>query len=245
DRKPFYNGVVMMHSMLQVVDRRARTIKLYNGHDGKLISSKSLEYIPRDVCLISKDEVAVCLSNGTVIILSLKRFKFLQTGFDPFYSLVTWNSDKLVISGKKDAMLCWRIVSITDGRLDSTHNICKGDWTNMAVKDNTVYISCRTDHPINKGVHAFDLLNPNKQRFLYRHQELKRPGSIMADREYVYVCDGNTIHQLTDSGQLVTIHTVSSSLLSMFYDDQQGLLYTTSRKSNVITVYKMESLHQS
>ncbi|KAL3888962.1 hypothetical protein ACJMK2_001321, partial [Sinanodonta woodiana] len=52
------------------------------------------------------------------------------------------------------------------------------------------------------------------------------------------------IHQLTDSGQLVTIHTVSSRPWSMFYDDQQGLLYTTSFRSNVITVYKMESSPQ-
>ncbi|KAL3888930.1 hypothetical protein ACJMK2_001290, partial [Sinanodonta woodiana] len=140
-------------------------------------------------------------------------------------------------------MLWWGILSITDGRLDSTHDICTGWETDMAVREDTVYILCRTIDSITPGVYAFNLLT-NKQKFLYQHRELE-PGSIMADRDYVYVYDmySNRIHKLTDSGQLVTIHTVSSRPWSMFYDDQQGLIYTTSG-SNVITVYKMESSPQ-
>ncbi|KAL3888111.1 hypothetical protein ACJMK2_000491 [Sinanodonta woodiana] len=252
-RTPFYNGVVKIDDMLIVVDGIESTLEFYNGHDGKLITSKKLVSIPTDVSLINDNEVAVCLDNGTVVILSLKSIddvkivKTLQTEFFYCRSLAKWSSDKLVVSGEKyNGMLCWGIVSITDGPLDSAHDICEGGWTRMAIKDDTVYISSWTSDSITKGVYAFDLLNTNKQKFLYQHQELKIPRSIMADRDYVYVCDRNSnkIHQLTDSGQLVTIHTVSSRLDKMFYDDQQGLLYTTSEYSNVITVYKMESVHQ-
>ncbi|KAL3889188.1 hypothetical protein ACJMK2_001537, partial [Sinanodonta woodiana] len=199
--------------------------------------------------LINQTDVAVCLGREVVILSvtsrdGVKLVNTLQTGFWCL-SLVKWRSDKLVISGEKYDMLCWRILSITDGRLDSTHDICTGWETHMAVREDTVYFSCDTDDSITQGVHAFNLLT-NKQKFLYQHRELTSPGSIMADRDYVYVCDrfSNRIHQLTDSGQLVTIHTVASRPESMFYDDQHGLLYTTSRDSNVITVYKMESSRQ-
>ncbi|KAL3889154.1 hypothetical protein ACJMK2_001508 [Sinanodonta woodiana] len=237
--------------MLIAIDHGVESyLHVYNLQDGKLITSHRLEDWPRDVCLINKTEVAVCLGwRGEVVILSVtsrhgvKLVNTLRTGLY-CYSLVKWRSDKLVISGKKGAMLCWRILSITDGRLDSTHDICTGWETDMAVREDTVYISCRTGDSItNDGVHAFNLLT-NKQKFLYQHRELTSPWSIMADRDYVYVSDRNRIHQLTDSGQLVTIHTVSSEPRSMFYDDQQGLIYTTSLYSNVITVYKMESSRQ-
>ncbi|KAL3889053.1 hypothetical protein ACJMK2_001411 [Sinanodonta woodiana] len=237
--------------MLIAIDGGGSYLHVYNLHNGKLITSHRLEDWPRDVCLINQTEVAVCLGwSGEVVILSLtsrdgvKLVNTLQTGFD-CYSLVKWRSDKLVISGRKDDMLCWGILSITDGRLDSTHDICTGLLTHMAVREDTVYISCLTDDSItDDGVYAFNLLT-NKQKFMYQHRELT-PWSIMADRDYVYVCDRdyNGIHQLTDSGQLVTIHTVSSRPRSMFYDDQQGLIYTTSGDSNVITVYKMESSRQ-
>ncbi|KAL3889406.1 hypothetical protein ACJMK2_001750, partial [Sinanodonta woodiana] len=246
-RTPDYWGCVVMEDKLLVIDRDECYLHVYNRHDGKLITSHRLEDGPVDVCLINKTDVAVCLVSE-VVILSLtsrddvKLVNTLQTGLD-CYSLVKWRSDKLVISGEKDGMLCWGILSITDGRLDSTHDICKGYWTHMAVKDDTVYISCRTLDFITVGVYAFNLLT-NKHKFMYRHQKLMIPESIMADSDYVYVCDSNTIHQLTDSGQLVTLHTVSSQLWSMFYDDQKELLYTTSEDSNVITIYKMETLHQ-
>ncbi|KAL3888914.1 hypothetical protein ACJMK2_001274, partial [Sinanodonta woodiana] len=249
-REPEYacSGCVVTDDMLIAIGDGESYLHVYNRHVGKLITSHRLESWPRDVCLINQTEVAVCLGR-TVVILSVtsrdgvKLVNTLRTGLYPCYSLVKWRSDKLVISGKKGGMLCWRILSITDGRLDSAHNICTGWGTRMAVREDTVYISCRTDDSITAGVYAFNLLT-NKQKFLYRHRELTSPGSIMADRDYVYVCDGNRIHQLTDSGQLVTIHTVSSRPESMFYDDQHGLLYTTSFLSNVITVYKMESSRQ-
>ncbi|KAL3889138.1 hypothetical protein ACJMK2_001492, partial [Sinanodonta woodiana] len=251
-RKPDYRGCVVMDDMLIAIDGFERSLHVYNLHVGKRITSHRLEDWPRDVCLINKTEVAVCLGwRGEVVILSVtsrhgvKLINTLQTGL-LCDSLVKWRSDKLVISGKKkDDMLCWGIVSITDGRLDSTHDICKGWWTRMDVREDTVYISCRTRHSITNGVHAFNLLT-NKQKFVYQHRQLTSPESIMADRHYVYVCDRDSkiIHQLTDSGQLVTIHTVSSRPWSMFYDDQQGLIYTTSEDSTVITVYKMESSRQ-
>ncbi|KAL3889125.1 hypothetical protein ACJMK2_001479, partial [Sinanodonta woodiana] len=250
-RKPKYRGCVVTDDMLIAIDGGERYLHVYNRHVGKLITSHRLESWPRDVCLINQTEVAVCLGSGEVVILSVtsrdgvKLVNTLQTGLYPCYSLVKWRSDKLVISGKKGDMLCWGILSITDGRLDSTHDICLRGWTRMAVREDTVYISCLTRDSITDGVHAFNLLT-NKQKFLYQHRELTEPWSIMADRDYVYVCDrdSNGIHQLTDSGQLVTIHTLSSWPWSIFYDDQQGLLYTTSRDSNVITVYKMESSRQ-
>ncbi|KAL3889133.1 hypothetical protein ACJMK2_001487, partial [Sinanodonta woodiana] len=249
-RKPGYSRCVVTDDMLIAIDRGDESsLDVYNLHDGKLITSHRLESWPWDVCLINQTEVAVCLWSE-VVILSLtsrdgvKLVNTLQTGLD-CYSLVKWRSDKLVISGQKGVMLCWGILSITDGRLDSTHDICRGWDTDMAVREDTVYISCRTYDSITAGVHAFNLLT-NKQKFVYRHEELITPWSIMADRDYVYVCDmgSNRIHQLTDSGQLVTIHTVSSRPWSMFYDDQHGLIYTTSYASNVITVYKMESSRQ-
>ncbi|KAL3888516.1 hypothetical protein ACJMK2_000882, partial [Sinanodonta woodiana] len=248
---PFYNGVVMMDSMLLVVDNNERNLQVYNIHDGKLITSHKLNHNAYDICPISMNEVAVGLSYGTVVIISLKsldyvkRVKTLDTRFDRCHSLAKWNSDKLVISVWKDWKLCWGILSITDGHMDSIHFICEGYETSMAVKENNLYISCRSNVSTDKGVYAFDILKPKSKKFLYQHQELEAPCSIMADRDYVYVCDmnSNRIHQLTDSGQLVTIHTVSSSLYKIFYDDQQGILYTTSEGSNVITVYKMEYLY--
>ncbi|KAL3889179.1 hypothetical protein ACJMK2_001530 [Sinanodonta woodiana] len=251
-RKPGYSRCVVTDDMLIAIDREESYLQVYNLHDGKLITSHRLESGPRDVCLINQTEVAVCLGSGEVVILSVtsrdgvKLVKTLRSGLR-CYSLVKWRSDKLVISGQNDgAMLCWRILSITDGRLDSTHDICRGrGWTHMAVREDTVYLSCLTPDSITAGVYAFNLLT-NKQNFLYLHRKLIIPWSIMADRDYVYVCDrySTRIHQLTDNGQLVTIHTVSSRPRSIFYDDQQGLLYTTSRDSNVITVYKMESSRQ-
>ncbi|KAL3889191.1 hypothetical protein ACJMK2_001539, partial [Sinanodonta woodiana] len=250
DREPDYWGCVVTDDMLIAIDHGERSLDVYNLHGGKRITSHRLKSWPCDVCLINKKEVAVCLGITVVILpltsrVGVKHVSTLQAGFD-CRSLVKWRSDKLVISGVRDDMLCWRILSITDGRLDSTHVICTGWETHMAVREDTVYISCQTLYSItDNGVYAFNLLT-NKQKFLYQHRELKSPESIMADRDYVYVCDmySNGIHQLTDSGQLVTIHTVSSEPRSMFYDDQQGLIYTTSGGSNVITVYKMESSPQ-
>ncbi|KAL3889127.1 hypothetical protein ACJMK2_001481 [Sinanodonta woodiana] len=253
-RKPIYNGIIVMDDVLLVVDFQACNLQFYNRHDGKLISaSHRLESIPYDICIISKIEVAVCLHNGTVIILSLKSIddvklvKSLRTGFS-CYSLTKWNSDKLVVSGRtwKDGMLCWGIVSIRDGHLDSTLDICEGLRTHMAIKDNTLYISCYTLDSSTNGVHAYDMFNPQTKIFLYRHQNLEMPWSIMVDKDCVYLFDNNSniIHQLKDSGQLVTIHTVSTRPIGTFFDEQHEFLYTTSWESNLITIYKIDSLHQ-
>ncbi|KAL3888268.1 hypothetical protein ACJMK2_000639, partial [Sinanodonta woodiana] len=134
------------------------------------------------------------------------------------------------------------------GHLESTHDICYGFYqSHVAVKDSMLYISCWTDDSITNGVYAYDICNPDRETFLYQHEKLKEPWSIMADMNCVYVCEmySNEIHQLTDSGQLVTIHTVSSIPLGIFCDDHHGLLYTTSSCSNVITLYKMESLRKT
>ncbi|KAL3889550.1 hypothetical protein ACJMK2_001888 [Sinanodonta woodiana] len=252
DRTPENNGCVVMEEKLLVIDCGLGEgyLHVYNLHDCKLITSHRLKDRPGGVCLINQTEVAVCLGSEVVILSVTSRdgVKLVNTLRPGLWcqSLVKWRSDKLVISGNDGGVLCWGVLSITDGRLDSTHDICTGTWwTRIAVREDTVYISCLTSDSITTGVHAFNLLT-NKQKFLYRHRELTYPWSIMADRDYVYVCNRNSnrIHQLTDSGQLVTIHTVSSQLRSMFYDDQQGLLYTPSSQSNVITVYKMETSHQ-
>ncbi|KAL3889159.1 hypothetical protein ACJMK2_001512, partial [Sinanodonta woodiana] len=260
-RSPVYYGIVVMDDKLMVVDYNERNLQIYKSHDGKLIStSHKLESEPHDICLISKNETAVCLFKGRIAILSLetehdvKLVRTIETGFRLCFSLAKWNADKLVVTGENDRMcLCWRVLSIKDGRLDSIHTICEGSWTYfrswtlcITIQNDTVYVSCVTDNSISNGVYAYDLFDPYAHKFLYQHQELKKPGSIIAERDFVYVCDrySNIIHQLTRCGQLLTIHTVSSRLDKIFYDDQEGLLYTTSFGSNVITVYKIESLHQ-
>ncbi|KAL3889633.1 hypothetical protein ACJMK2_001969 [Sinanodonta woodiana] len=248
-----YNGVVVIEDKLLVIDSYERNLQLYNHDDGKLMTSHKLESDPMGICLISDTEVAVCLIDGTVLVVSMKSryhvqmVRTLRTVFDRCYSLAKWNSDKLVVSGwKYGGMMRWCVLSITDGHMDSTHIICQGIWTHIAIIENSLYISCWTYDSSTEGVYGYDICNPHTKKFLYQHQQLRTPGPIMSYRDCVYVCDlnSNRIHQLTDSGQLVTIHTVSSSLYKTVYDVQQELLYTTSKDSNMITVYKLESSHQ-
>ncbi|KAK3598913.1 hypothetical protein CHS0354_036224 [Potamilus streckersoni] len=146
-------------------------------------------------------------------------------------------------------MLYWCIVNLTDGRVHSTHNVCRvgfGSSSHVAIKNDTVYISCWSlEFAVDDGVYAYDIMNPHTPKFVYQHDGF-RPWSIMVDeRNFIYVCemDSNSIHQLTDSGQLVTTHTLSSIPHGIFYDDQHGVLYTCNG-SNVITVYRLEYSHQ-
>ncbi|KAK3602668.1 hypothetical protein CHS0354_024989 [Potamilus streckersoni] len=259
--QPWYNGVVVTEDNLMVIDNIAWNLQIYRLVDGKLVyTSHRLEDIPMDVCLISKTEVSVCLWNSMIVILSFKSIDDVKrvntfnvkTGVNVCQSVAKWNEDKLIVSGmnRDDAMLYWCVVNLTDGRVHSTHKVCRvglklGD-SHVAIKNDTVYISCRTSYYTDRGVYAFDILNPHTPKFVYQHDGFIPTSILVDERNFIYVCDyySNSIHQLTDSGQLVTTHTLSSIPHGIFYDDQHGVLYTTRWGSNVITVYRLEYSHQ-
>ncbi|KAK3598936.1 hypothetical protein CHS0354_036252 [Potamilus streckersoni] len=259
---PYYNGIVVTEDILLVIDYNAWNLQIHRRPDGKLMSSHRLEFIPNGVCLISKTDVAVCLWNSTIVILSFKsidNIKLVKTlnvksVFDDCHSVAKLNQDKLIVSGVKNAVFYWCVVNLTDGHVHSTHNVCGGGIgiylncsSHIAIKNGTVYISCWTsDSTVVNGVYAYDIYNPHTPKFVYRVDAF-RPTSIMVDeRNLIYVCDLNSksIHQLTDSGHLVTTHTLSSFPYRILYDDKHGVLYTTSKDRNVITVYRLQYSHQ-
>ncbi|KAK3584437.1 hypothetical protein CHS0354_006056 [Potamilus streckersoni] len=251
DGNPEFCGLVVCEDTFIVIDKKEWNLQLYSQFDGKLLGkSHRLESCPMGVCLINNTNVAVILLDSKIEIISfkcmddVKRIKSLDvwTGLESCDAVAKVKStDKLVISGRKTGMMCWCVVSLTDGHVDSINQICEGDLcgSHLVIKNETVYISCWTVDDGDTGVYAFDIFNHHKQKFLYQHSELDLPQGLTVDaRGFIFVCNyySNCIHQLTERGKLVTIHKVSSwRPIDIFYEDQDGGLYITGELSNKIT----------
>ncbi|KAK3578170.1 hypothetical protein CHS0354_011694 [Potamilus streckersoni] len=267
DHDTWFTGlVVLSQDKIIVVDRNACKVRLHSLQDGRLLAVHRTESDPWDICVCNEDEtkMAVCLLSGQIEILSVKstnktteitRMETLnvRTGFDGCSGVKYFNK-KLVVSGWKEDSLCWGVVSITDGHKETFHKICKyGEYVGSYLCTNNndmVCVSCWAgdENPDVTGVYGYRNF---RREFLYQHKDLNFPRGVTMDRRHVYVCNKYPpcIHEMTESGQPLTIHTQgiqpSSYLIAIHWNQQDGLLYVTSYDSNVITRFRPEySDHQ-
>ncbi|KAL3862502.1 hypothetical protein ACJMK2_008462, partial [Sinanodonta woodiana] len=266
---PRYAGLVVTGNMLMVVDGIVHKVALHNSHDGKLLAtSDKLQSGPQDLCVVKGTDilVMVALDNGKIEILSvelnaesaaLKRVRTLDVtkGFDQCDGVRSLKqSGKLVVSGVKRYMdtreqwICWGIVSHIDGHVIETHKICKGDglsYLATSLDDAKIYISCfSSENSPNNGVYAFSVKD-GRRRFFYQHSGLKCPQGICVERRgYIYVCnwsDPPCIYQLTEGGELVTVHRegIPQLPLAIFWEAQQEQLFVTGHISQKVRRFRL------
>ncbi|KAK3611478.1 hypothetical protein CHS0354_039089 [Potamilus streckersoni] len=266
DLDPVYIGLlVLSQDKIIIVDSKANQLRLYSLQDGRLLAVHITKSIPMDICFCNDDEtqMALCLNTGQIEILSVKftnqtteitgiKTLNLQKDFDGCLG-VKYLNRKLVVSGRKEYNICWGVVSITDGHIETYHNICKREKYGVSYlctnNKDMVFISCYAgDENSVNGVYGY---RNSRREFLYQHKDLKSPLGVTMDRKHVYVCNEYPpcIHEMTESGQPLTIHTQgiqpSSRLRAIHWNQQDGLLYVTSYKSYMITRFRPEySDHQ-
>ncbi|KAL3854519.1 hypothetical protein ACJMK2_013784, partial [Sinanodonta woodiana] len=171
----------------------------------------------------------------------------VRGGLDEYYGVVSFKGD-FVVCGVKENTVCWCMVSSNDGRVVGTiHQICEvksGSFSFITAKHNMIYISCYADSPDNNtnGVYAYDVQDPSKYKYIYKHEDLNLPTGIAVDRHgSLFVCNSyHCIHHLTSECRLVSIITqrIPRGPRAIFCDD--GHLYITSRGSNHITIYRIQ-----
>ncbi|KAL3883398.1 hypothetical protein ACJMK2_029666 [Sinanodonta woodiana] len=260
---PWYTSVVVLsEDMVLVSDYSKRNLQLHRLNDAKLIAvSKTLKSRPHDICICVEEKnvftVAVCLLNGQIEIMAVKyadnkaaitqvKTFAVKRGFDWCCAGKMLSvKDKIVVSGHKVDKMCWGIVSFADGHISTIQNICRytgRGWSHLATSsdDTKLYISCEAAYP-DTGLYGFDI-KTCKQDFLYKPSDLKRPSGVSVDdKGFIYVCNfaPPCIHQLTKHGEPVRVHReeIPSDILAIFWDKQQGHLYTTSMFSRVVTRY--------
>ncbi|KAL3854635.1 hypothetical protein ACJMK2_013896 [Sinanodonta woodiana] len=257
-----YTGIVVVSNKIFVIDRS--TVWIHGLQDGRLLyESDRLESPPMAVCLVNDSEIAVILENGLIKIMSThdtpvirwSRELLVREGLDRYHGVVSFKGD-LVVCGVKENMMCWCVVSSNDGRVVGTiHQICKvKSWSlsSITAKHNMIYISCHVNSPDNNGVYAYDVQDPSKYKYIYKHEDLKGPTGIAVDRHgSLFVCNYrypyDCIHHLTSECRLVSIITqgIPRDPVAIFCYD--GHLYITSWESNVtssdsnhITIYRTQ-----
>ncbi|KAL3878162.1 hypothetical protein ACJMK2_030531, partial [Sinanodonta woodiana] len=249
NRCPWYRDIVVCRNQIFLIDWKESKVRIHGVHDGKLLyKSDRLESSPHALHLINDTDIAVIMSNGLIKIMSTHntpvtrwtRDLRVQGGLDKYYGVVAFKGD-LVVCGVKKNTACWCIVSSNDGHVVGTiHEICKVNLfvsSFISVKHNIIYISCYVNSP-DTGVIAYDVQNPSKIKYSYKHTDLKRPTGIAINHHgSLFVCNENDpypcIHHLTSECQLVFIITqgllprilnaIPLALLAIFWDD--GLLY--------------------
>ncbi|KAL3854642.1 hypothetical protein ACJMK2_013903 [Sinanodonta woodiana] len=268
---PLYRGIVVVSNKIFVIDWFNRTVRIHGLQDGRLLSeSDRLESRPMAVCLVNVSEIAVLLENGLIKIMSThdtpvirwSRELRVRGGLDRYHGVVSFKGD-FVVCGVKENTMCWCMVSSNDGRVVGTiHQICKvksyvslsfkmflkvmfGSLSSITAKHNMIYISCCVDSPDNDGVYAYDVQDPSKYKYIYKHEDLKSPKGIAVDRHgSLFVCNSvipySCIHHLTSECRLVSIITqgIPRDPRDIFCDD--GHLYITSWESNHITIYRTQ-----
>ncbi|KAK3600419.1 hypothetical protein CHS0354_023627 [Potamilus streckersoni] len=260
--------VVLSHDKVIVLDNMAGNLRLHSILDGQLLAVyDKLESAPCDICICSTHDneikMAVWLETCPIEILSIKftgltstittvRKLDIMMKFDDCQG-VKYLNEKLLICGRQqynrnDYSLCWCIVSVTDGHVDKVNTICNGEDYSLCYMstnpqdDNMVYVSCDAgiEYPSNTGVYGY---RNSTLEFLYQHKNLDYPRGITVDRwGYIFVCNyySPCIHHLTEKGQLVTVYLegMTSDPSAIFWEEQQGLLYITKFRTNLIAVYR-------
>ncbi|KAL3855951.1 hypothetical protein ACJMK2_015148, partial [Sinanodonta woodiana] len=206
--------------------------------------------IPRDICLMDSTTICVLHGDGLIEMASIKsedmspvftRMKSfrLDDVFDWCHSVVRVH-DNIVVTGVKQDTTYWCIASPDDGHVDTIHRICKKSrWSYVTTKESIIYISCCVD--VDTGVYGFDILNPSQCKYIYKHERLQWPTSIVMNVDgNIFVGNGShldsCIHQLTSSCQPVAIFSprgIPWDLHAMFWDN--GRLYVTRWGSHDIT----------
>ncbi|KAL3854589.1 hypothetical protein ACJMK2_013853 [Sinanodonta woodiana] len=263
--RPWYTGIVVVSNKIFVIDGFYNKVRIHGLQDGRLLhESDRLDPSPTAVCLVNVSEIAVLLDNGLIKIMSThdtpvirwSRDLRVRGGLDRYHGVVSFKGD-LVVCGVKNSTMCWCMVSSNDGRVVGTiHQICKvKSWSlsSITAKHNIIYISCRVYSPDNNnGVYAYDVQDPRKYKYIYKHKDLKLPKGIAVDRHgSLFVCNSyrpyNCIHHLTSECRLVSIITqgIPRDPRAICCDD--GHLYITSWESNVtssdsnhITIYRTQ-----
>ncbi|KAL3854272.1 hypothetical protein ACJMK2_013546, partial [Sinanodonta woodiana] len=254
---PWYTGIVVVSNKIFVIDGFNRTVRIHGFQDGRLLhESDELESPLMAVCLVNDHEIAVILYNGLIKIMSThdtpvirwSRDLRVRGGLDGYRGVVSFKGD-LVVCGVRENTMCWCMVSSNDGRVVGTiHQICKVKSRSLSfitAKHNMIYISCDVDFlDNNNGVYAYDVQDPSKYKYIYKHKDLKTPRGITVDRHgSLFVCNAypyDCIHHLTSECQLVSIITqgIPRDPEAIFCDD--GLLYITSLGSKHITIYRTQ-----
>ncbi|KAL3854523.1 hypothetical protein ACJMK2_013788, partial [Sinanodonta woodiana] len=257
DVSPWYGGIVVFSNKIFLIDRRYRKVRIHGLQDGRLLyESDGLEPEPKAVCLSNESEIAVILDDGLIKIMSTNdtpvirwsRDLRVRGGLDWYDGVVSFKGD-LVVCGVKENTLCWCMVSSNDGLVDGTiHQICKvksGSSSYITAKHNIIYISCHADSPDNTGVYAYDVQDPSKYKFRYKHTYLRRPTGITVDQHgSLFVCDYlmpyRCIHHLTSECKLLSIITQGIPRGPWTVICGYGLLYLTSRGTNHIARYRTQ-----
>ncbi|KAL3854640.1 hypothetical protein ACJMK2_013901, partial [Sinanodonta woodiana] len=254
---PWYQSIVVFSNKIFVIDSSVSKVRIHGLQDGRLLyESDRLKSTPMAVCLINDSEIAVVLKNSVIKIMSTHdtpvirwtRDLRVRGGLDRYHGVVSFDGD-LVVCGVKENTVCWCIVSSNDRRVVGTiHQICKAkSWSlsYITAKHNIIYISCDFDSP-DTGVYAYDVQNPSKYKYSYKHTDLKGPTGISIDhRASLFVCNYipySCIHHLTSECQLVSIIRwgIPYRPLAIFCDDRR--LYVTCWWSNHITTYRTHYL---
>ncbi|KAL3887643.1 hypothetical protein ACJMK2_000039, partial [Sinanodonta woodiana] len=239
-------GVVVVGDKLVITDWRSYEVRVYRRHNGTLLSSSDkLESGPWGVCRVSDREFCVVMGDAGIAIMAVKisgqisRVKTfrLRPTFDYCTGVALWNNT-IVVSGVKDNTIYWCVVSSQDGRPEELHKVCGGDFSSLTVKHDMLYVSCCADSPDDRGVYGLNLLSPRQPPYTYKPEGLTS-GITVDDVGHLFVCYGSSsIHHLTATCQLVAIYEddVPRDHLAIFWDS--GVLYLTSYRSHVITMYK-------
>ncbi|KAL3870190.1 hypothetical protein ACJMK2_038271, partial [Sinanodonta woodiana] len=267
DRHASYSGLVIWPpDKMMVVDNKAGNVRLHGLQDGRQLAVYKPESRPVEICACTLDDndtqfavslefcgqieiISVTCTDKTTSITRVKTLD-VKTGLDSCNGLYNLNK-RLIISGLKEDRIMWGIVSVTDGYLEAVHTVCECGEHSVsflsANKKGMVFISCYAgnNYSENSGVYGY---KNSERKFLYQHNDLEFPRGITVDaRGYIFVCNGMyppCIHQLTDTGQPVTVHTQgileTSNLIAIYYDQPSGNLYITSRRKSVITRYRSE-----
>ncbi|KAL3854591.1 hypothetical protein ACJMK2_013855 [Sinanodonta woodiana] len=254
--RPWYDGIVVVSNKIFVIDWSE--VRIHGLQDGRLLhESERLESSPMAACLTNDSEIAVLLDIGLIKIMSThdtpvirwSRDLLVRGGLDRYHGVVSFKGD-LVVCGVKENTVCWCMVSSNDGRVVGTiHRIYKvksRSLSSITAKHNMIYISCYdADSPDNNtGVYAYDVQDPSKYKYIYKHEDLKLPTGIAVDQHgSLFVCNYypyHCIHHLTSECRLVSIITqgIPRDPVAIFCDD--GHLYITSRGSNHITIYRTQ-----
>ncbi|KAK3576896.1 hypothetical protein CHS0354_017566 [Potamilus streckersoni] len=261
---PWYTGAVYLpeHGMV-LADNRSCIVKLHDLSTGELLASSDILPEPWDVCVLkaSQSKVAVSSRNGEVRIMSvrhnaqstaIKMEKTIQTNLEVGFTVNAIKSrGKLLIIGNYRGKLCWSGVSLSSYKpVGRIHEICQYDSNSFSYlatcKDESlVYISYYAGFPSSDtAVYGYDVDN-SRQKFIYRHSDLKCPHGICVDNKgFIYVCNKWSpyhIHQLTQNGEpgMAFWDGIPKEPQTICFNENQELLIT-SQGSQEIYIFKLE-----
>ncbi|KAK3583359.1 hypothetical protein CHS0354_038978 [Potamilus streckersoni] len=255
-----YWGVLVLPSnRVLLIDRSHNQCRIFDSYIGNHLTDFDLKSEPFGACVLNENQpqavqVAVAVWNGEIQILSLcsnvqdtntRRMKTIKTKLEWCHSVATWTSDKLVVSGEYNSMLCWCIVSTVDKATEKVHTICEyrsdeiyPSFLTVSYDKSRVYISVSGCDNVTKGVvYCYKVLD-GVCIFKYQNKELSTPRGITEDQQG-NLCVLNErpagIHLVSGNGALIQVLRTRSLRcpVSIVFKDME-LYVTNDRRSEVV-----------